>query len=167
MTADIITRLRDAAAIVHQSTLSAEQVFAQPQSILVDLLMESAAAIAEQKARIGELEREQALLMFEITEQQKTMARGTDVAQRLERVWKVAEQRADKAQETVYFMAKWVERGLFDKAISGAEALNVIAYYPGAPWHFERWDVDHKPYAADFYKAFPKARAFIDMEPAK
>jgi hypothetical protein len=61
-------------------------------------------------------------------------------------------------QETFYYLAKWVERGLFDHHHTPKEALEVIAYHPGMPWTEGRWDVDHKPYAGEFYKKFPKAK---------
>ena len=53
------------------------------------------------------------------------------------------------------FVWKWVERGLFDGQISEREALQTMAHYPGAPWKMGRWDVDHKPYASQFYAMFP------------
>jgi len=62
-------------------------------------------------------------------------------------------------RETFYYLCKWVERGLFDKHHTAEDALKCIAYHPGLPWMEGRWDVDHKPYAAEFYKAFPKAAA--------
>lgn len=55
------------------------------------------------------------------------------------------------------YLWKWVERGLFDKHTSPKDALEVMAYYPSAPWQKGRWNVDHKPYAKPFYKTFPKA----------
>lgn len=61
--------------------------------------------------------------------------------------------------ESFNFVAKWVERGLFDKHHTPKEALDVIAHYPGMPWKSGRWDVDHKPYASAFYTKFPKAKA--------
>jgi hypothetical protein len=61
-------------------------------------------------------------------------------------------------QDTINFIARWVERGLFDKHHSPKEALDVIALYPGMPWKNGRWDVDHKPYASAFYTKFPRAR---------
>jgi hypothetical protein len=62
-------------------------------------------------------------------------------------------------QETVNFVSRWVERGLFDQHHTAKEALDVIAHYPGMPWKEGRWDVDHKPYASAFYKKFPKAKS--------
>lgn len=67
-------------------------------------------------------------------------------------------------RDSFYFVAKWVERGLFDHHHTAKEALDVIAHYPGMPWKNGRWDVDHKPYASDFYKKFPKAKG--EMEPS-
>jgi hypothetical protein len=62
-------------------------------------------------------------------------------------------------QEVLYYLAKWVERGLFDvKNHTPKEALEVIAHHPGMPWKRHRWDVDHKPYASAFYTKFPKAK---------
>jgi hypothetical protein len=60
-------------------------------------------------------------------------------------------------QETFYYLAKWVERGLFDHHHTSKEALEIIAHHPGMPWMEGRWDVDHKPYASKFYETFPKA----------
>lgn len=68
---------------------------------------------------------------------------------------------ADELQETLNFLWKWIERGLFDRQIGAYEALETMAFYPGAPWKKGRWDVDHKPYAEAFYKAFPKAGATL------
>lgn len=62
-------------------------------------------------------------------------------------------------QETLYYLAKWVERGMFDhKNHTPSEALEAIAYHPGMPWKRHRWDVDHKSYAGEFYKKFPRAK---------
>jgi hypothetical protein len=61
-------------------------------------------------------------------------------------------------RETFYYLAKWVERGLFDHHHTPKEALNVIAHHPGMPWKEGRWDVDHKPYANAFYTEFPRAK---------
>ena len=58
--------------------------------------------------------------------------------------------------KTLCFLGKWIERGLFDKNVSAKDALGVMAHLPGMPWNSERWDVDHKPYAAKYYAAFPK-----------
>lgn len=55
------------------------------------------------------------------------------------------------------FIWKWIERAIFDPNISEAEALSVLAHYPGAPWKQGRWNVDHKPYAKKFYEKFPHA----------
>lgn len=52
---------------------------------------------------------------------------------------------------------RWIERAAFDDKLSKAECIDVLLHYPGAPWNLGRWDVDHKPYAEAFYKAFPKA----------
>ena len=65
----------------------------------------------------------------------------------------------DRMREVFNYLAKWVERGLFCEHTTPEEALKCIAYHPGLPWMKGRWDVDHKPYAEAFYKAFPKARA--------
>ena len=65
---------------------------------------------------------------------------------------------SDSSQADLNFVAKWVERGLFDKMVSPKEALEVIAHYPAMPFNEGRWDVDHKPYAQAFYKAYPKAK---------
>lgn len=59
--------------------------------------------------------------------------------------------------EALCFIGKWVERGVFDKQISGRESLEVIINLPGMPWNSARWDVDHKPYAAAYYARFPAA----------
>jgi hypothetical protein len=59
------------------------------------------------------------------------------------------------------FVWKWIERAMFDKTIRTADALSMLAHYPGAPWNEGRWDVDHKTYAEAFYKQFPKARATL------
>jgi hypothetical protein len=64
----------------------------------------------------------------------------------------------DDSQDTINYLAKWVERGLFDKSISPKDALETIAHYPSMPFNNGRWDVDHKPYAQAFYQKFPKAR---------
>jgi hypothetical protein len=64
-----------------------------------------------------------------------------------------------QVRDTFYYLAKWVERGLFDHHHTPKEALEVIAYHPGMPWVEGRWDVDHKPYASAFYEKFPKAKA--------
>lgn len=64
-----------------------------------------------------------------------------------------------QVEEMFYYLAKWVERGLFDHKLSQRECLEAIAYHPGMPWTEGRWDVDHKPYANEFYKKFPKAKA--------
>jgi hypothetical protein len=56
------------------------------------------------------------------------------------------------------FVWKWIERAIFDDALSAEECLSTLAHYPGAPWNEGRWDVDHKPYAERFYRRFPKAR---------
>jgi hypothetical protein len=69
-------------------------------------------------------------------------------------------------QETFYYLAKWVERGLFDHHHSAKEALEVIAHHPGMPWKEGRWDVDHKPYAKEFYKKFPKAKGEMEANNA-
>jgi hypothetical protein len=61
-------------------------------------------------------------------------------------------------RDTINFVARWVERGLFDHHHTAKEALDVIAYYPGMPWKTGRWDVDHKPYASAFYTKFPRAK---------
>lgn len=61
-------------------------------------------------------------------------------------------------QQSLMFVAKWVERGMFDTLISPKDAIDTIAYYPGMPWMTGRWDVDHKPYANAFYNRFPKAK---------
>jgi hypothetical protein len=61
-------------------------------------------------------------------------------------------------KDTINFIARWVERGLFDHHHTPKEALDVIAYYPGMPWKEGRWDVDHKPYANAFYTKFPRAK---------
>lgn len=60
-------------------------------------------------------------------------------------------------RETENFIAKWVERGLYDQQISAVNALQTIAHFPSMPWKNGRWDVDHKPYAAAFYADFPRA----------
>jgi len=39
-----------------------------------------------------------------------------------------------------------------------AEAISMMAHYPGMPWNSQRWDVDHKGYADAYYKAFPKTK---------
>lgn len=59
--------------------------------------------------------------------------------------------------EALCFIGKWVERGVFDKQISARESLEVIINLPGMPWNSDRWDVDHKPYAAAYYARFPAA----------
>jgi hypothetical protein len=56
------------------------------------------------------------------------------------------------------YLWKWVERGLFCPQTPSKTALECLAYHPSAPWHDNRWDVDHKPYAERFYAAFPNAR---------
>ena len=71
----------------------------------------------------------------------------------------------DALREALCFVGKWVERGQFDKHISPAEAISMIAHYPGMPWNSERWDVDHKPYAAVYYARFPKTAALASEEP--
>jgi len=55
------------------------------------------------------------------------------------------------------FIYKQVERGLFDKHTKPEMALKNIAYWPDAPWASDKWnwDVSHKEYADEFYKAFP------------
>jgi|GEM_PF-5802619 len=74
---------------------------------------------------------------------------------------------AEGMRETFNYLCKWVERGLFDKHHTAEEALKCIAYHPGMPWMEGRWDVDHKPYAVEFYKAFPKAAATPSTEGRK
>ena len=61
--------------------------------------------------------------------------------------------------ETLFFLGKWIERGMFDKNVTAREAMGVMAHYPGMPWNSMRWDVDHKPYAAEYYAKFPKTAA--------
>lgn len=61
-------------------------------------------------------------------------------------------------KESWFYLHKLVERGLFCKSVSPTEALEAIAFHPTAPWKNGRWDVDHKPYAVQFYAKFPKAR---------
>jgi hypothetical protein len=61
-------------------------------------------------------------------------------------------------KDSINFIARWVERGLFDHHHTPKEALDVIAFYPGMPWKLGRWDVDHKPYANAFYTKFPRAK---------
>lgn len=82
---------------------------------------------------------------------------STDTLARLQR-------ERDQAVEALRFVAKWVERGVYDKTVPAADALKNIAHYPGMPWESGRWDVDHKPYAAQFYKDFPKAAAIEGAE---
>lgn len=65
-------------------------------------------------------------------------------------------------KESWFYLHKWVERGLFCKSVSPTEALEAIAFHPTAPWKNGRWDVDHKPYAAQFYAKFPKARTALE-----
>jgi len=60
--------------------------------------------------------------------------------------------------ETLMYLSKWVERGLFDSRVTPTEAMSVIAYYPSMPWKTGVWDVNHKPYAEEFYNKFPKAK---------
>jgi hypothetical protein len=64
-------------------------------------------------------------------------------------------------REALCFLGKWIERGLFCKTVTAKEALSMMAHFPGMPWNSERWDVDHKPYAAAYYEAFPKTRAAL------
>lgn len=61
--------------------------------------------------------------------------------------------------DDVSFIWKWIERAIYDPRISAGDALSVIAHHPCAPWKNGRWDVDHKPYADQFYKHFPQAAA--------
>lgn len=68
------------------------------------------------------------------------------------------QQRVRELEDSLSFIAKWVERGLFCKTTSPQDAISLIAHYPGMPWRSQRWDVDHKPYAEAFYKAFPGAK---------
>ncbi len=71
-----------------------------------------------------------------------------------------------RARDDFNYLCKWVERGLFDEHVSPTEALKCIAHHPGMPWKEGRWDVDHKPYAKDFYDTFPLARqALKDTQP--
>lgn len=69
------------------------------------------------------------------------------------------EARLAERHEVLCFLGKWIERGLFCKTVTAAEALSVMAHFPGMPWNSERWDVDHKPYAAAYYAKFPKTAA--------
>lgn len=66
---------------------------------------------------------------------------------------------AEDLWETLCYLGKWVERGLFCKTVTPTEALQCLAHYPGMPWNSRRWDVDHKPYAAAYYAKFPKTAA--------
>lgn len=63
----------------------------------------------------------------------------------------------ERLRDALCFIGKWVERGAFDPQISAKEAVEVIINLPGMPWNSERWDVDHKPYAAAYYAQFPTA----------
>ena len=70
---------------------------------------------------------------------------------RLIELYKVIEQ----LQADIEFMAKQVERGLFDKTTTAENALNNIFYYPNTPWNLPQgwqWDVSHKEYAKEFNK---------------
>lgn len=71
-------------------------------------------------------------------------------------------ERLRNVEETFLYLCKWVERGLFCQHTAPKTALEAVAYYPGAPWNQGRWDVDHKPYADAFYKAFPRARQALE-----
>lgn len=62
------------------------------------------------------------------------------------------------------YLWKWVERALFDHSVTAMKAAKVIAHHPAAPWQNGRWDVDHKPYAAAFYRMFPKSARSISEE---
>ncbi len=57
-------------------------------------------------------------------------------------------------QDDIEFMAKQVERGLFDKNSGLRPALMNIFYYPNAPWNHPEWtwDISHKEYAEEFNK---------------
>ena len=68
-----------------------------------------------------------------------------------------------KLQLKLNWMARWVERGIYQKNYSAPiDALRVIAHSPDMPWHSQEWDVSHKEYAEEFYKDFPKARPKSD-----
>lgn len=88
---------------------------------------------------------------------------GYIVSQRHELLREVERLKAE--QDTFYYLAKWVERGLFDHHHTPKEALEVIAHHPGMPWRRHRWDVDHKPYASEFYKKFPRAKGPREPDP--
>ncbi len=68
----------------------------------------------------------------------------------------------EETERSFYFLCKWIERAKFDDAISASDALGVILHSPAMPWKNGRWDVDHKPYAAKFYEAFPRARTALE-----
>ncbi len=63
----------------------------------------------------------------------------------------------EKQRDQINWMSKWVERGIFDKHHTPMGALLCIAHAPDMPWQNDRWNVDHKEYADEFYKTFPTA----------
>ena len=79
----------------------------------------------------------------------------------------IAQLRAENAQlrDTDEFTRNarfwiWVERARMEPK-RAHEHISCLAHHPDAPWQNGRWDVDHKPYAAKFYKEFPKASAAL------
>lgn len=65
----------------------------------------------------------------------------------------------ERLNEALFFVGRWVERGMFCSSVTASEAISCIAHYPGMPWNSQRWDVDHKPYAAAYYAKFPRTAA--------
>ena len=64
----------------------------------------------------------------------------------------------EQRNDQLCWIARWIERGIYSDTTTPIAALKVIAHAPDMPWHSQVWDVDHKDYAEQFYKDFPKAR---------
>ena len=48
--------------------------------------------------------------------------------------------------QTEQFLWRCIERGFFSDKTTAKEAINTMAYYPGAPWGKPGWDTEHLPY---------------------
>ena len=72
-------------------------------------------------------------------------------------------ERLREVEERFLYLCRWVERGLFCEHTTPESALNNIAHHPGMPWKEGCWEVDHKPYAEQFFRTFPKARAALEQ----